>query len=636
MSFRFGRGQKVLPVAVVFGLCFWTARSEAQLTAGGTQVWNQDSPDINGVGEAGDVLGFSVAKGDFDGNGFDDLAVGVPFESVGAEAGAGSVNVIYGTADGLSASGNQLWNQDSAGIEDAAEVGDVFGWSVAAGDFNGDSYDDLAVGVPGEEVGGEMAAGVVNVIYGSSSGLSAAGNQFWTQDLLAGTTAEAADNFGISLAVGDFNGDGYDDLAVGAPYEDLNMIGNSGWVSIIYGSAAGLVAAGNQFWNQDVTDIEGAAEAGDVFGSSLAAGDLDHDGYDDLAIGVPGEDVSALGNAGAVNVIYGAASGLDAAGDQLWHQDSAGIVGEAEASDFFGSSLAAGDFDGNGFFDLAIGVPGEGIGASSSAGSINVLYGSGAGLSSTGNQVWDQDSPGIAGGPEGGDSFGNALAAGFFSNDGYADLAIGVAGEDIGALVDAGAVNVIYGSSSGLTSAGNQIWDETTSGARAATASNLFGYSVAALDADGDGDDNLAVGILYGDSSATADVGSVAVLGDTTLPSISVTMDRMVYSPSQTADVFLNIIAGSGVISADVYLVIQVGSTYYFIGNGGATATTDPVPYQAAKTVSSDEMITVFMDVPLAGVAPGTYTWFTGFTEPGTVQVIGDISIFSFTVSPIK
>jgi hypothetical protein len=156
------------------------------------------------------------------------------------------------------------------------------------------------------------------------------------------------------------------------------------------------------------------------------------------------------------------------------------------------------------------------------------------------------------------------------------------------------------------------------------------------LDADGDGDDNLAVGILRGDSSATADVGSVAVLGDTTLPSISVTMDKMVYSPSQTADVFLNILAGSGVITADVYLVIQVGATYYFIGNGGATVTTDTVPYQAAKTVSADEMITVYMDVPLAGVAPGSYTWFTGFTEPGTVQVIGDISIFSFTVSPIK
>ncbi|HEX9638520.1 MAG TPA: hypothetical protein VGB99_13360, partial [Acidobacteriota bacterium] len=121
-----------------------------------------------------------------------------------------------------------------------------------------------------------------------------------------------------------------------------------------------------------------------------------------------------------------------------------------------------------------------------------------------------------------------------------------------------------------------------------------------------------------------------------TMPSIAVSMDKMVYSPSQSADVFLTIVAGSGPITVDVYLVLQVGSIYYFIGDGGATVTTDVVPFEADKTVSADEMITVYSDVPLAGVAPGTYTWFTGFTEPGTVQVIGDISIFPFTISPIR
>jgi hypothetical protein len=614
--------------------------ARAQLDDTGTQVWSQDSPSIEGGGEAADWFGFDVARGDFNGDGFDDLAIGVANESVGAEATAGSVNVIYGTPTGLSSSGNQLWNQDSGDIEDISEAGDQFGFSVTAGDFNDDGYDDLAIGVRSEDVGGESGAGAVNVIYGSSSGLSANGNQFWTQDTLAGTTAEAGDQFGFSLAAGDFNGDGYDDLAVGADDEDLTTgmgtIEDIGAVNVLYGSAAGLVAAGNQFWNQASTDIAGVEEEGDVFGSSLAAGDFDNDGYDDLAIGVTGEDVTAIGDAGAVNVIYGSAAGLDAAGNQIWHQDISGILGEAEQGDGFGFSLASGDFDGNGFVDLAIGVFSEDIGAIGDAGSINVLYGSSSGLSSTGNQLWDQDSVGIAGVPEEFDGFGNDLAAGFFSNDGYADLAIGVPGEDVGSLMEAGAVNVLYGSIAGLTVDGNQIWDETTSGARAATESNLFGYSVAALDADGDGNANLAVGVLLGDSSVTNDVGSLVVLGDTTVPSITVSMDKAVYSPSETADVFLNIVAGSAVITADVYLVIQVGSDFFFIGDGGATATTDVVPYQAGKVVSADEMIAVYTDVPLAGVPPDTYTWFAGFTEPGTFEVIGDISIYPFTVAPVR
>ena len=124
-------------------------------------------------------------------------------------------------------------------------------------------------------------------------------------------------------------------------------------------SAAQLGAAGNQFWNQDSPGLLGGAEARDFFGTAVAAGDFENDGYDDLAIGIYKEDIGAIVDAGAVQVLYGGASGLSATGNQLWFQNSPGIKDGSETGDSFGRSLAGGDFDGDGYGDLAIGVAGE-------------------------------------------------------------------------------------------------------------------------------------------------------------------------------------------------------------------------------------------------------------------------------------
>jgi len=270
-----------------------------------------------------------------------DLAIGIPGEDIGTVNAAGAVQVLYGTVGGLSATSNQLWHQDSTGIEGAAEADDHFGWALAAGDFNGDGYGDLAVGIPGEDINTVANAGAVSILYGSAAGLSATGDQLWHQDSsgIEGA-AEANDNFGSALAAGDFNGDGRADLAVGVPYENVGAVADAGAVNILYGSAAGLSASGDQLWDQESTDIEGAAETGDNFGWALAAGDLNGDGRADLATGIPNEDISTIANAGAVSILYGSAAGLSASGDQLWHQDSPGIEGAAETNDYFGRALA--------------------------------------------------------------------------------------------------------------------------------------------------------------------------------------------------------------------------------------------------------------------------------------------------------
>jgi hypothetical protein len=345
-------------------------------------------------------------RGDFNGDGRSDLAIGVPFEDFGA-IDDGGVNVIYGSAAGLAAAGNQFWSQNSFGIAGGAETGDRFGSTLAAGDFNGDGFADLAIGVPFEDIGVTDAGGV-NVIYGSAAGLAAAGNQFWSQDSfgIAGG-AETGDRFGSALAVGDFNGDGFADLAIGVPFEDFGATDDGG-VNVIYGSAAGLAAAGNQFWSQNSFGIGGGAESGDRFGSELAAANFGNTSHGDLAIGVPFEDIGAT-DAGGVNVIYGSAAGLSAAGNQFWSQDSFGIAGGAETGDRFGSALAAADFGNTSHADLAIGVPFEDFGATDDGG-VNVIYGSAAGLSAAGNQFWSQDSVAIAGGAESGDRFGSAVS----------------------------------------------------------------------------------------------------------------------------------------------------------------------------------------------------------------------------------
>ena len=140
--------------------------------------------------------------------------------------------------------------------------------------------------------------------------------------------------------------------------------------------------------------------------------DFNGDGVADLAIGAPGENNFS----GVVHVLYGASpGGVSAAGSQVWSQNSTGIAGTAEAADTFGETLAAGDFNGNGVADLAIGAPGE----NNFSGVVHVLYGaSPGGVSAAGSQVWSQNSTGIAGTAESSDIFGNSLAAGKLSTGG--------------------------------------------------------------------------------------------------------------------------------------------------------------------------------------------------------------------------
>jgi hypothetical protein len=434
-------------------------------------------------------------KGDFNGDGFADRAIGVPLEDVGSANDAGAVNVLYGSGSGLTDTGNQLWTQGSVGGGEPSEGADQFGAALATGDFNRDGFADLAIGSPGEDLGAVADAGLVQILYGSPSGLSAAGSQAYNQDSTGiADTAESGDRLGTALAGGDLDGDGDDDLTAGAPGESVGAAGAAGAVNVIYGSGSGLTSSGNQLFNQDSAGLAEASESGDSFGTALAAGDLNGDSRDDVAVGVPSETIGTT-SAGAVSVIYGSGAGLSSAGNQVWQQNSAGISETAEAGDSFGAALAAGDLNADARDDVAVGVPSETIGTTS-AGAVNVLYGSGSGLTDTGNQLWSQNSIDVKDAAEAGDRLGAALTTRDLDGDGDDDLAAGAPGESVGTTATAGGVNVILGFGGGLSATGNQFWSQNSAGiSETAEAGDSFGAALVADDLNGDGRDDLAVGV---------------------------------------------------------------------------------------------------------------------------------------------
>ncbi len=481
------------------------------LTGHGAQLLGEAEQGSHGPG-ADDHFGFALAAGDFNADGYDDLASGIPGNDCSAAVtNCGSVQVRFGWSEGALGAVVTL-DPAAAGAPDPAEEHDFYGVALAVGDFNADGNDDLAVGASGNAVGGESSAGAVQVHYGLPGGQ---GSIQWVAEHIlhqdvpgVPDNADGSEFFGRALAAGDFDGDGFDDLAIGAPG---NVAGGPhvGNVVVGHGHIGGLVPFAGFEMKLGLDGLPDTPEDGEEFGIALAAGDFNGDGFDDLAIGVPEED-----GVGAVLVVYGSPNSLIFANH--WYFGQWDLNRTTNPSGRFGAALAAGDFDGDGYDDLAVGEPlFDGDAVLVDMGIVALVWGSPGGLTPAGHEFLWEDALYGPGNSEAGDVFGADLAAGDFDGDGVDDLAIGTPREnDI--AVDSGAVTVVRGDRQRGLGPGRRlrpgdplrtlIPDVTADGSR-------YGEALAAGDFDGDGFADLAIGAPFRNGGADpVDAGAAAVL----------------------------------------------------------------------------------------------------------------------------
>lgn len=395
-----------------------------------TPVWKVEGSDD------GYMLGAPVrSAGDVNGDGYADVIVAIPYSGL-IKHSEGNVQLYLGSATGISQS--PIWSKNGD------QAGATFGYSIdCAGDVNGDGYSDIIIGAPSSD-NGEIDEGQAYVYYGSSSGLK--GLPDWTVE---SNNKDASFGYSVSSA-GDINGDGYDDVAVGAPrYHQDEYTVNQGRMYIYFGSPGGLNTAPGWIYTSE--------QSNSWLGESISyGGDVNGDGYSDVIVNDKG------GNSNGRTMIFFGQSGGPGVSPN-W------VVEGGKNTYPFDNRIGGGmDVNGDGYDDVIVSV-----GSPFTQNTVNVYYGSASGPGALPD--WTDQSISS--------TLGSVGSAGDFNGDGYEDIIIGAPTFSNGEYSE-GKVYVYFGSELGLG-------DTFGWAVESNIASSYFGASA---DAIGEGHSDLIIG----------------------------------------------------------------------------------------------------------------------------------------------
>ncbi|MCH7999831.1 MAG: VCBS repeat-containing protein [Chloroflexi bacterium] len=477
-----------------------------------------------------DQLGWIVASGDFNGDGNADLLVTARLADPGGAGNEGAAYVIFGPRSGVidlaQCPGDP--NHCADVVIEGADGSDQLGFSAAAADFNGDSYDDILVASyqadgPGtgtcvnqngafRGTGDRCSAGEAYIIFGSPllGGIidTAAGEQDVT---ILG--ASAGDEMGVASGAGDVNGDGYDDILLGAHHAGPGGKAEAGEAYVVFGSAT-LAGTVDLATATDIAIVQGE-KAGDLLGGAVGSGDISGDGVADFLLGAHFADPLGRGTAGAVYGVYlpqiGALDLATTAADLT--------VYGAEAGDVLGLRESGLDFNGDGQDDLYLDARfGDGAGnGSANAGEAYIIFGPKSGtidLAVTnpdftifGADADDSLRASLDAGDFNGDGVDDLVASSFFADAAGSGTACGTG--QVGDRCQAGETYIVFGPRTGILDLATASADRTVLGAQAG---DNLGRWLSAGDFDGDGVDDLLVGAIGADPGGRADAGEAYVL----------------------------------------------------------------------------------------------------------------------------